>query len=227
MSDGSCNLVRVTTKFYEPQPITEADRAVIIRVMEEGMQGLGVPAAAIERGLGTLQFAEFYPAFHRLLSGPRGSIWAQSVIVVDSLSEQDRNTLRDFPGGFDALLANPHLLFGSRNWDVFDADGRFLGEATLPAGFTATNFVGEEIYGVWKNELEVQYVMRLKVANVRVPRVRFDDQGAIVDTVGWYTRPVSLPEAQIINVGASEYAVPRPTLDEPLGYQPRGRTHSH
>ena len=163
MSDGSGNLVRVTTKFYEPQAISEADRAVVVGVMAEGMQGLGLPAAAIERGLGTLDFAEFYPAFHRLLSGPRGSIWAQSVTVVDSLSEQDRNTLRDFPGGLDALRLNPHLLFGARTWDVFDGEGRFLGKATMPAGFTATKFVGEEIYGVWKDELDVEYVMRLKV----------------------------------------------------------------
>ena len=163
MSDGSGNLVRVTTKSYEPQSIGEADRAVVIGVIAEGMQGLGLPAAVIERGLGTLQFAEFYPAFHRLLSGPRGSIWAQGVTVVDSLSEQDRNTLSDFPGGLEALGSNPHLLFGSRNWDVFDADGRFLGEVAMPAGFTPTKFVGEDIYGVWKDELDVEYVMRLKV----------------------------------------------------------------
>ena len=163
MSDGSGNLVRVTTKSYEPQSIGEADRAVVIGVIAEGMQGLGLPAAVIERGLGTLQFAEFYPAFHRLLSGPRGSIWAQGVTVVDSLSEQDRNTLSDFPGGLEALGSNPHLLFGSRNWDVFDADGRFLGEVAMPAGFTPTKFVGEKIYGVWKDELDVEYVMRLTV----------------------------------------------------------------
>ena len=162
MSDGSGNLTRVTTKFYEPQAITEADRAVVVAVMAEGMQALGLPAAVIERGLGTLQFADFYPAYHRLLSGPRGSIWVQGGTVADSLSEQDRNTLRDFQG-LDALLSNPHLLFGARNWDVFDADGRFLGEATMPARFTPTKFVGEEIYGVWKDELDVEYVMRLKV----------------------------------------------------------------
>lgn len=32
-------------------------------------------------------------------------------------------------------------------WDVFDADGRFLGEVTMPARFMAMKFVGEEIYG--------------------------------------------------------------------------------
>ena len=161
-SDGSGNLIRVTTKFYEPQAITEADRAVVSGMMAEGMQALGLPAAIIERGLGTFQFAEFYPAYHRLLSGPRGSIWVQSVTKADSLSEQDRNTLHDIRR-FDELRLNPHLLFGARNWDVFHADGRFLGEVTMPARFTPMKFVGEEVYGVWKDELEVNYVMRLKV----------------------------------------------------------------
>ena len=32
--------------------------------------------------------------------------------------------------------------------------------------------------------------------SIRVPRVRFDDQGAIVDTVGWYTRLYSRPSSQ-------------------------------
>ena len=161
-SDGSGNLIRVTTKFYEPQAITEADRAVVSGMMAEGMQALGLPAAIIERGLGTFQFAEFYPAYHRLLSGPRGSIWVQSGTKADSLSEQDRNTLHDIRR-FDELRLNPHLLFGARNWDVFHADGRFLGEVTMPARFTPMKFVGEEVYGVWKDELEVNYVMRLKV----------------------------------------------------------------
>ena len=33
----------------------------------------------------------------------------------------------------------------------------------MPARFTATKFVGEDVYGVWKDQLDVEYVMRLRV----------------------------------------------------------------
>lgn len=162
ISDRTGSLKRVITKPFEPQAITEADRTVVLDAVAAGFRALGIPDALITRGLGTIQFAEFFPAYQRLLSGLKGSIWVQHVTHADSLSEQDRNTLRDIRG-WDALRLNPHLLFGARNWDVFDADGRFLGEVTMPARFMAMKFVGEEIYGVWKDELEVEYVMRLRV----------------------------------------------------------------
>jgi hypothetical protein len=162
ITDGSGNLVRVITKAYEPQAITETDRAVITNLLAEGWRSSGLQAALIEQELNTLQFAEFYPAYHRLLSGPRGSIWAQKVTGLDSLSAQDRNILGDvraLPG----LIRNPLLLFGARHWEVFDANGGFLGEVTMPARFTAMKLVGEAVYGVWRDELEVEHLMRLGV----------------------------------------------------------------
>jgi hypothetical protein len=53
--------------------------------------------------------------------------------------------------------------WASRDWDVFDSDGRFLGVVTLPQLFTPKLFRGDKIYGIWRDELEVQYVVRLRV----------------------------------------------------------------
>jgi hypothetical protein len=52
---------------------------------------------------------------------------------------------------------------GSPDWDVFDAQGRFLGVVNTPAGFTPRVFGGDKIYGVWRDELDVQYVVRLRI----------------------------------------------------------------
>ncbi len=53
--------------------------------------------------------------------------------------------------------------FGGSNWDVFDADGRFLGEVAMPPRFTPRALLGDRIYGVARDALDVQYVVRLRV----------------------------------------------------------------
>jgi hypothetical protein len=52
---------------------------------------------------------------------------------------------------------------GSPRWDVFDAEGRFLGTVDTPGGFTPRLFRRDRIYGVWQDEFDVQYVMRLRI----------------------------------------------------------------
>jgi hypothetical protein len=68
------------------------------------------------------------------------------------MSEVEVNTL-NYPRGE----------WGARDWDVFDADGRFLGVVTMPHLFSHKLFRGDKIYGIWRDELQVQYVVRLRI----------------------------------------------------------------
>ena len=52
---------------------------------------------------------------------------------------------------------------GSPDWDVFDREGRFLGVVTMPPRFRPSLFLDDTIYGVWRDELDVQYVVRLRI----------------------------------------------------------------
>ena len=52
---------------------------------------------------------------------------------------------------------------GSRDWDVFDPTGRFLGVVTMPPRFTPRIILGGKIYGIWRDDLDVQYVVRLRI----------------------------------------------------------------
>ncbi len=54
-------------------------------------------------------------------------------------------------------------VFGTSNWDVFDRTGRYLGMVALPARFTLRAIRGDRIYGLWRDELDVQYVVRLQI----------------------------------------------------------------
>ena len=42
-------------------------------------------------------------------------------------------------------------------------EGRFLGVVSMPPKFQPRLFVGDAIYGVQRDELDVQYVVRVRV----------------------------------------------------------------
>ena len=48
-------------------------------------------------------------------------------------------------------------------WDVFDSEGRYLGVVTMPRLFTPKIFRGDKIYSIWRDEFDVQYVVRLRI----------------------------------------------------------------
>ena len=52
---------------------------------------------------------------------------------------------------------------GSPEWEVLDAEGRYLGVVTLPDRFNPLKVRGDELFGLWRNELDVQYVMRVRI----------------------------------------------------------------
>ena len=51
----------------------------------------------------------------------------------------------------------------SSTQDVFDREGRFLGEVTLPQSFLPMTYRGDNLYGRWTDDLGVHYVMVLKI----------------------------------------------------------------
>ena len=52
---------------------------------------------------------------------------------------------------------------GAPRWDVFDPQGRFLGVVTLPERFEPGVFRGDKVYGVWRDEFDSEYVVRLHI----------------------------------------------------------------
>ena len=46
---------------------------------------------------------------------------------------------------------------------MFDNEGRFLGVVSMPRRFQPVLFVDDKIYGIQRDELDVQYVVRLGI----------------------------------------------------------------
>ena len=98
-----------------------------------------------------MAFAEFFPAFYQFHTGDEGTLWVQPVRSPAELPDEalERyNFIEDF---------------GGPDWDVFDADGRYLGVVSMPLRFQPRLFHGDRVYGVWRDDLDVQYVVRLRI----------------------------------------------------------------
>jgi hypothetical protein len=147
-------LTRVITKPFETTPVGERDQQAVMGFLERAWTDAGVPPQALAQLRGIVHFGESYPAFARIAAGPGESVWVQHFQSVSALSDDEYESY------------NPLEDTGAPDWDVFDADGRFLGIVTMPTRFQPRHFVGNSIYGVWRDELDVQHVMRLRVIGV-------------------------------------------------------------
>jgi hypothetical protein len=155
--DDTGELERIVTLPFERRPVTETDQDAFRRAIQEAWAAAGVPPAAMEQLLQGLSFADNYPAFANLIGGPDGTIWVQHVKTAEDVAAEG--------GEFSAQDV------GASDFDVFDAQGRFLGVLALPERFQPLRVSGNRLYGVWRDELDVQHVMVLAFAAGReMPR---------------------------------------------------------
>ncbi|MEX2610939.1 MAG: hypothetical protein WEA24_13400 [Gemmatimonadota bacterium] len=147
--DPAGNLVRIVARAVTPRPVTDRDRETFGRVMSDMLAGQGMPGSGASEILSNVDFAETYPALGKLMFGPGGTLWVQRALTLPELEAAD-------------VPFDPQST-GGQEWDVFDAAGRLRGSVTLPGGFSATVWHDGALYGVQVDELDVQYVVRLRV----------------------------------------------------------------
>jgi hypothetical protein len=148
--DGGA-LVRIVTKPFELAPVSEADQNALKTAMKNLIEASGAPPQAWAQFEQIISFADNFPAYAQFLNGPGGSLWVQHLVIPSTLSDEE---LEDF---------NPQLGLGAPEWDIFDSDGRFLGLLEMPARFQPLRFYGNRIYGIGRDELDVQYVMKFRI----------------------------------------------------------------
>lgn len=143
---------RVITRAHEPRPLLEADEARVKLHLEDRWRTLGADAEQVTRLWSAQHFSERLPAFRALRAGPAGTIWAQRVKAPSEMAEGETPWFT-WPSDW-----------GSREWDVFDPEGRYLGVVTMPPRFAPSVFRDDRIYGRLHDELGVPYVVVLRVA---------------------------------------------------------------
>jgi hypothetical protein len=146
------SLSRVITRETPRKPVEESDQNAIRQTLREQYAQFGIPPAQIDQMMQGIGFAEFYPAFGQVFLGPEESLWVQRIRSARDMAE----------GAGEEFEFDPQDI-GSPEWEVFDGEGRYLGVVTLPDRFQPVNVKGDYLYGVWRDELDVQYIMRLRV----------------------------------------------------------------
>ena len=151
-ADG--HLKRIITKTFEPERLGEADKTAIWEEMERRMIAARIPEETRQMARDGTDYAEYLPTISTLAAGPMGSIWVQHMRSPSELSDEELASIRE-----------NHMMedLGAPEWDVFDGEGRYLGVVTMPERFTPSLFRDEVIYGVWRDELNVEYVLRLRI----------------------------------------------------------------
>lgn len=142
-------LVRIIEKPMERRPVTESDQVELRRMLEDLWKRQGMPPEALSMMSQAVKFAESYPAYANLLGGPEGTVWVQGIQSPEEVQEQG--------GTFDLQD------MGSARWEVFDDRGRLLGVVRMPPRFTPLMFQDHAIYGILRDEMDVQYAARMRV----------------------------------------------------------------
>jgi len=146
-------VVRVIRKPFERAPVTAADREAFLALFRDMWKHMGFSPEQVMLAEQSIGFGDYYPAFARILAGPGNTIWVQQV--------KTAALAKELGAGFN--MQDP----GAPRWDVFDAEGRYLGVVEFPADFALMTFEGDAVYGVMRDELDVQYVARLRVQRDR------------------------------------------------------------
>ncbi len=150
--DAAGELVQVVRLLRENQPITDRDRELLFARVEAVLKARNRSPERIAQRKSRTSFTDSYPAFRRFACGPRGTIWAQQVRPWTELTPEELDVAE--------IAGMPP---DSRHWDVFDAGGRYLGVVTMPARFRPMRFRGDVIYVVGRDELDVEYVVGLRI----------------------------------------------------------------
>jgi hypothetical protein len=136
----------IVRRYHVPQPVTEGDRQRLVQAWRDiWYDRLDNPEIQyVLRSLEESPLPEAFPAFDPQVLDDRGRRIGESLLID---SERNLWVAEYRPPGNDLP-----------RWSVFDADGEWLGEFTLPERFTLTDVGSDYLLGVWSDELDVESV---------------------------------------------------------------------
>jgi len=146
--DAEGTLQRIITREVEPQPVTPSIEEAVKEAIIEQAVAFGAPREMVEPGLAQLQFAETVPVILQVILEPNGVLWVQRTADIREAAQLP---------GFDIQQ------LGSPNWDVFDAEGLYLGRITIPGRFQPLRLIDGVLWGIDLDEFDVQSIVGMRV----------------------------------------------------------------
>jgi hypothetical protein len=140
----------VTSRSWVQREPTPAEARLLEEKAGEKLEMLGGSREAL--GQLPVEQPDRLPAVTSVVAGPEGTLWVQRLGHAEDVHPMALNT-PDPPSGY-----------GGGIWDVLDAEGRLLGSIELPARARVMRVVGDALYAVQRDELDVERVVRLRVS---------------------------------------------------------------
>ena len=150
-------LERIVSLARDRIPMDGAEQNACINLFDTVWDKWGLSPERRSYVKSTIRFEDHYPAYSKFRHGPRGTLWVQQVRPTSDLTPEEVENE-------DGVYPWP---YGSPKWDVFDEEGRYLGVVDVPKEFGLVLFYGDKLYGQWKDELGVQYLVVMEVAGLR------------------------------------------------------------
>ena len=146
--DGRLVLI-VRSDAWRKRPASRADGEAMRELLRTKLTALGGVAETADGP--NVVFPDSLPAITAVRAGPIYTIWVQRMGGVESIDPVAVNA----PGPADA--------FGGGTWDVLGSEGAFLGVVRLPARFRLMEVADGAVYGVLRDDMDVQWVVRLRL----------------------------------------------------------------
>ena len=167
--DGT--LGRIVSLGREPLALTEEDQSVLMgQFVLFWEKNRPPPPEWVELQKDKIRFASTYPAYNqRLFTGPGSTLLVNQVRPLRDFDANERNTPR-YTG-----QSSPNR---SPTWDVFDSEGRYLGEVVLQGERPGEGRWGDPqwirfardpttdtwyMYGIMRDEMDVDYVVGWRI----------------------------------------------------------------
>ena len=144
----------VFTLPMRPVTLSESEREAVRNGLRASVTRQGMPEAVADQLLAAVSFWDALPMIADLLPGPEGTIWVQRAAPPEAMR-------------FDKLNMYRTDSFRGDGWDVFDADGRYLGPVRFPSGVHLFTIRDGLLYGVRLDELDVPSIVRFRLARGR------------------------------------------------------------
>lgn len=143
----------------EPVPVTAGERAFREHQMTRGMRFTdpawrwsGPPIPATKAPFGAVR------------ADDDGRLWVRVAAPGEVVPPEERQEPRP---GQEPEAEGPEPWREPLVYDVFEPDGRFLGTLPMPDGFTLHGARGDEVWGVQRDELGVEYVALFRIEGAR------------------------------------------------------------
>ena len=147
---GDGSIIGIITKPAPARPVSSGDLDRFRGLMREALDRMGLSPSAIDRQINNMSFGTSFPAFNQLMVGPEGTTLVQQIALLSEIETLD-------------LSEEMSRRLGAPTWDVFDAEGRFLGPVDLPLRFAPMVWHSDAVYGRWLDELDRAYVVKLNL----------------------------------------------------------------